>query len=65
VILRRRDGGLISINARGPPEAEYDAPDWRCVMDNGSIAYIVLVIVAFSAFAITLFASSWKTRDWI
>jgi hypothetical protein len=33
-------------------------------MDAGSIAFLALVLVAFTAFAITLFTQSWKTHDW-
>jgi hypothetical protein len=33
-------------------------------MDDMSIAYIALVIVAFAAFAFSLAANSWNTRNW-
>lgn len=33
-------------------------------MDNMSIAFITLVIVAFAVFAVSLAANSWKTHDW-
>jgi hypothetical protein len=32
-------------------------------MDDTSIAYLALVIVAFAVFALSLLANSWKTRD--
>jgi hypothetical protein len=33
-------------------------------MDALSISFLALVVVAFSAFAISLWANSRKTRDW-
>jgi hypothetical protein len=33
-------------------------------MDTGSVVFLALVLLGFSAFTISLMLNSWKTRDW-